>query len=113
MKTHRRVAVSDELDFDNAMANATAAILASGADRIYSVLMAAGYRFGDLMATRHGPAAYRIWMNISDLVDDVRGPLSEEEALSVATQAAREWQTLDTRSQEQVDAYFARWSDSV
>ena len=46
MKTHRRVAVSDELDFDNAMANATAAILASGTDRIYSVLMAAGHRFG-------------------------------------------------------------------
>lgn len=105
--------MSHEGDFDIAMAEVTAAILASGTDRIYSVLMAAGVRFSDLMQSRHGPAAYRVWMNISDLVDDPRGPRSEEKALFVATQAAREWQTLDTRSQEEVDAYFARWSANV
>ena len=105
--------MSHELDFGNAMADVTAAILSSGTDRIYSVLMAAGGRFSDLMESRHGPAAYRIWMNISDRVDDPRGPLSEEEALSVATQVAREWQTLDTRSHEEVDDYFARWSERV
>lgn len=99
-----------EARFRVAMSAVAESVLNRGARRTYDIVMGGAGQFTDeYFDCVHGGAAYRLWMEISDLADDPRGPLSERMADEIGRKAALEWLAIDQSSSLEVDAYFVRW----
>ncbi len=99
-----------EVRFRAAMSAVAEAVLNRGERRTYDVVMdGAGQFIDEYFGCVHGGAAYRLWMEIGDLVDDPKGPLSEERTDEIGWMVASEWLAIDPASPFAVDAYFARW----
>lgn len=78
--------------------------------RTYDIINEGVNQFIDKLADcSHGGTAYVLWMEISDLYDDPRGPLLEELCEEIGRKAAAEWLSVDQTSQEAIDEFFARW----
>ncbi|GAA2443200.1 hypothetical protein [Agromyces soli] len=99
-----------EARFRAAMSAVAEAVLNRGARRTYDIVMdGAGQFIDEYFDCAHSGAAYRLWMEIGDLADDPRGPLSERMTDEIGRKAASEWLAIDQSSPLAVDAYFARW----
>ncbi|WP_157780446.1 hypothetical protein [Leifsonia xyli] len=99
--------------FAQAMDEYSQRILRGGPGDVYETLLAGGYAFGEMFEAPHGPDTYRIFMSISDLVDDPQGPHSEVDAFEAARKLAEEWNGLDASDESLVHEYFERWSAQV
>lgn len=99
-----------EVQFRAAMTCTAERVLHPAGRRIYDLVMEEAQHFiGRFVDCSHGGGAFALWMQVSDLYDDPRGPQSEAACEEVGRKAAREWLALDQSRQEAVDGYFARW----
>jgi len=93
--------------------DATAHRVLFGTERAYVVAIDT---MGDLAHLDRGAesqsswAAYILWAQISDLLDDPRGPQSEELCNEIATAFSRQWLALEDRETEsKQDAFMTRF----
>jgi hypothetical protein len=90
-----------------------ATTVVDGGDGVYDFLRGCSGLFTadtvTLFAATHAGSAYVLWAKISDLDDHPAGPQSEDAMLERAVEAAVDWLTVNTRSERQIRAYFARW----
>jgi hypothetical protein len=85
-------------------------VLDAGDRRVYDVVADNSSRILEFIECMHGGAAYVLWANITDLLDDPFGPGSERLCHETAQKAASEWIELDRTSQAEIDTYFKRWN---
>lgn len=99
-----------ESRFLAAMTEVARNVLQPKGRRTYDIVMEDTNQFIDeFIDCSHGGGAYVLWMEISDLYDDPRGPMSEELCEKVGRRAAAEWMSVDQSSPEEVSLFFARW----
>lgn len=99
-----------EARFQGAMTEMARKVLQPSGARTYDVINEGVNQFIDEFADcSHGDRAYVLWMDISDLYDDPRGPLSEEWCEEIGRKAAAEWLSVDQTSGNAIDEFFARW----
>jgi hypothetical protein len=91
-----------------------ATTVVDGGDDVYDYLRGcSGLFIADtvtLFAATHAGAAYLLWANISDLDDHYLGPQSEDAMLERAVEATVDWLSVNTKSERQIRAYYARWN---
>jgi hypothetical protein len=97
-----------------AMTDRAQQVLAADESSIYELTLDAGAYFMNLFERgTYAGSAYCIWMELSDLVDDPRGPQSDAVCLQIARKASLEWLGIDQASPVAVDGYFIRWQTSA
>ena len=99
-----------ETRFLDAMTAVARLVLQPDSGRTYDVTMDNAYQFiSEFFDCSHGGAAYAIWMEVSDYLDDPRGPMTEEACEQVGRKVATEWLSVDQSSTDAVSTFFARW----
>lgn len=66
-----------------------------------------------LTGSAFGGPAYRMWAELSDLLDAPGGPQSEEMCVAAVRRSAQTWKAVDKESRRAVARYFAEMLDSL
>ncbi|MCP1413678.1 hypothetical protein [Paenarthrobacter sp. A20] len=99
-----------ERRFLAAMTALSRLVLTPQGERTYDIAMdSAGQFITDFFNCDHGGAAYAIWMEVSDYLDDPRGPMTEQACEEVGRKVATEWLAVDQSSPESISDFFTRW----
>jgi len=109
---HGGEAEDDQLEvrFLDAMTALARLVLQPASGRTYDLTMDnAGQFISEFFDCSHGGAAYAIWMEVSDYLDDPQGPMTEEACEQVGRKVATEWLSVDQSSSDAVSTFFARW----
>lgn len=99
-----------ECRFLKAMTDVAHEVLQATDGQIYDLVMEQAQQFiGELLGCSHDGGAYNLWMEVSDLYDDPRGPMSEETCGQIGRKAATEWLSIDQTSTDAINQFFDRW----
>lgn len=87
-------------------------ISAGEADAYDVGLEAMGELTSVFIDAEHGPIAYQLWGEITDLQDAPDGPASAAACRAAAEQVSTEWLATDLSSPSTVAAFFVKWDPS-